>query len=216
LRYRLIIFDMDGTLADSYPWFLTVVNAAAERFQFRHIEPGDADMLRRLNARSILKWLGVPRWKLPLIASHMRALKAQHIEAVPLFPGAAALLHALSDAGVRIAIVSSDTEANSRVTLGAENARLIDWFACGASMFGKPAKFRQVLRQSGFAATETLAIGDEIRDAEAAARAGIAFGAATWGYTHPDALRNAGPAYVFCDFDDVAAVLELRPAPQKN
>lgn len=29
MRYRLAIFDFDGTLADSFPWFATVVNDVA-------------------------------------------------------------------------------------------------------------------------------------------------------------------------------------------
>jgi len=210
VRYRIIIFDMDGTLADSYPWFLTVVNTAAEKFRFRRVELGDEDVLRRLDARGILKWLGVPRWKLPLIANHMRELKSQHLAEIPLFSGVPDLLRSLSEAGIRVAIVTSDSEANARQTLGPENVRLIDWFACGASMFGKAAKFRQVLRQSGITAGDAMAIGDEIRDAEAADRAGIAFGAVTWGYTHPDALRDARPAHLFDDFNEIAATLGIQ------
>jgi len=215
VRYRIIIFDMDGTLADSYPWFLTVVNTVAEEFSFRRVEPGDEDALRRLDARGILKWLGVPHWKLPLIASHMRELKSRHLAEIALFSGVPALLRSLSEAGVRLAIVTSDNEANTRQTLGPDNVRLIDWFACGASMFGKAAKFRQVLRQSGIAAADALAVGDEIRDAEAAARAGIAFGAVTWGYTHAEALRAAGPTHLFRSLDEIAATLGFDPAVPK-
>lgn len=40
---------------------------------------------------------------------------------------------------------------------------------------------------------ETLCIGDEIRDIEAAQKAATAFGGVAWGYTRPDALK-ANPA----------------------
>jgi len=46
--YSLIIFDFDGTLADSFPWFLRNVNDVADRFGFRRIAHGDVESLRRL------------------------------------------------------------------------------------------------------------------------------------------------------------------------
>ena len=48
-------------------------------------------------------------------------------------------------------------------------------------MFGKAAKLRQVVRQSAVPPQHAIYVGDEIRDAEAAGKAGIAFGAVLWG-----------------------------------
>jgi phosphoglycolate phosphatase len=207
VTYRLAIFDMDGTLADSFPWFARNLNSVADRFGFRRIEPDEVETLRRLDARRILQRLEVPGWKLPLIARHMRALKAQHIGEIALFPGVDRMLRALKEAGVRVAVVSSDAESNVRRTLGAENAARIDHYACGASLFGKRAKFRQVLRRSGIAARDAIAIGDELRDAEAARQAGVAFGAVAWGYTSVEALQAASPAHVFFSVDEIGAKL---------
>jgi phosphoglycolate phosphatase len=204
--YRLVIFDMDGTLADSFPWFMTVVNTVADKYRFRRVGPDDVATLRSLDARRILAWLGVPRWKLPLIARHMRALKGKHLDRIPLFPGAGRLLQDLRGAGLRLAIVSSDAEANVRRALG-DHAGLIEHYACGASLFGKRGKFKAVLRRSGIGAHEAIAIGDEQRDAEAARLAGIAFGAVAWGYADVEALRATQPAHVFLSIEDIAAKL---------
>jgi phosphoglycolate phosphatase len=53
----------------------------------------------------------------------------------------------------------------------------------------------------------TVAIGDEIRDIEAARAAGIACGAVTWGYAAPNALKALGPDLVFEQMDDIARAL---------
>jgi phosphoglycolate phosphatase len=149
----------------------------------------------------------VPAWKLPAIARDMRALKAHHLDDIPLFPGVDRLLRALADAGVVLAVVSSDHEANARRALGPANAQLVAHFECGASLFGKAAKFKRVLKRSGILATRAICIGDEIRDLEAARKAGIPFGAVSWGYASPEALQARGPQEMFFSMDDIAAKL---------
>ena len=76
MRYDLAIFDSDGTLVDSFPWFARVLNDVADRFGFRRTDAAEREALRACGSREILHRLGVPAWKLPMIAAHMRALKA--------------------------------------------------------------------------------------------------------------------------------------------
>jgi phosphoglycolate phosphatase len=206
MPYPLVIFDLDGTLADSLPWFLRNVNSVAERFSFRRVAEEDIEVLRSLGSREILRRLEVPLWKLPGIAQHMRRLKAEHLASIELFPGVDTMLRALADGGVRMALVSSDNDANARRQLG-EAAPLFSWFDCGASLFGKAAKFRRILKRSAVGAAQAIAIGDEIRDIEAARAAGIACGAVTWGYAAPGALRALGPDLIFERMEDIASSL---------
>lgn len=202
MTYRLVIFDLDGTLADSFPWFLRTVNSVADRHGFRRLEADQIETLRGKGSREIVAHFGVPRWKLPFIARDMRKLKAEHVDDIPLFPGVEAMLRDLSGSGVIVAVVSSDSEANVRRALGA-NARLVSFFACGASLFGKAKKFREVLKRSNVSATEAICIGDEVRDAEAASRAGIAFAAVAWGYASREALANVHPVTIFERIDEL-------------
>ena len=120
------------------------------------------------------------------------------------------MLRALSESGVRLALVSSDHEANARAQLGEANAALFSDFACGASLFGKPKKFRRVLKRAGVEPECTVAIGDEVRDIEAARSAGIACAAVTWGYAAPAALRAHAPDFVFDHMHEIAPALLAR------
>jgi phosphoglycolate phosphatase len=211
MAYRLAIFDFDGTLADTFPWFLRVVNEAADVFGFRRVEGAEAEALRRYHAREIGEHLRIPAWKLPVVASWMRRRMARDIGTIALFPGAGALLQRLSAEGVTLAIVSSNSAANIRRVLGADNAGLIRYYGCGASMFGKRAKLRKVLRESGVAPAEALCIGDELRDLQAARAEGIPFGAVAWGYTEIEALAAHQPEETFaCVADVFDGVTRLR------
>ncbi|MCA6109014.1 HAD hydrolase-like protein [Bradyrhizobium cenepequi] len=212
MPYSLVIFDLDGTLADSFPWFLRNVNDVADRFGFRRVADEDVDELRHASSREIVARLEVPTWKIAFIARHMRRLKAKHLADIALFPGTETMLRTLKDGGLRLALVSSDNEANARGLLG-EAASLFSWFDCGASIFGKAAKFRRVVKRAGVAQTQAISIGDETRDIEAARAAGIACGAVSWGYAAPAKLRALGPDLMFERMEDIAASLLVSEAP---
>jgi phosphoglycolate phosphatase len=48
VKHPLILFDFDGTLADSFPWFLRNSNQVAEKHRFKRIDSGNLEVLRRL------------------------------------------------------------------------------------------------------------------------------------------------------------------------
>ncbi len=204
MRYRLAIFDLDGTLADSLPWFSRVLNEVADRYRFKRVEPHEIDTLRTMDARALMRHFGIPAWKMPFIANHMRKRKSREIDQTRLFAGVDQMLRKLSDAGITLALVSSNSEANCRAILGADTAALIRHYECGAALLGKSAFFRRVLRKTGTPAHEAICIGDEIRDLDAARKQGIDFGAVTWGYTAAESLIARGPAVVFRTVDEIA------------
>ena len=68
MRYDLAIFDLDGTLADSFPFFVSVQNRLAVKHGFRRIDPDEIESLRHHSARELMRHVGLPRWKLPWVA----------------------------------------------------------------------------------------------------------------------------------------------------
>ena len=181
-----------------------MLNGIADEFKFRRVDESEIGEMRRCGPRELLKRLDIPLWKVPGIARYVRKLKAQHIQDIPLFPGAREMLLTLANRNLTLALVSSDHEANVRRQLGDQTAALFAHFECGASLFGKAAKFKRVMKRSGKGATETIAIGDEIRDIDAARSVGIACGAVTWGYADPSALRSHHPDIVFESLGEIA------------
>lgn len=209
--YRLVIFDFDGTLADTFPWFTSVVNPTADRFRFRRAVPEETHFMRGLDARELLEYLAIARWKVPLIARHLRKRAEREKDTFQLFPGAESVVAALAAGGVKVAVVSSNGEETVRHVLGPEISARVDQFACGAALFGKARKFGRVLAAQGMAPREALCIGDETRDITAARRAGIACAAVSWGYMRRDVLAAARPDHLFDAMEEIpAAVLAPR------
>lgn len=204
--FSLAIFDFDGTLADSFPWFCSVLNQTARKFGFREVAEDEAEELRGLESREIMARLAVPLWRVPAIAMHMRRLSAEAGDAVALFPGVEPMFTSLAASGVAMAIVSSNGEDAIRRTLGPAAAH-VSHFSCGASLWGKSAKFKAVIGRAGASRQRTIAIGDEIRDIDAARRAGIAAGAVTFGYNSAASLRARGPDLIFDSYEELTAKL---------
>jgi phosphoglycolate phosphatase len=148
----------------------------------------------------------VPLWKLPAIARYARQLKGEAAAEISLFAGAEAMLRTLAENGIQLALVTSDSEVNAKAKLG-DVASLFQYFDCAASVFGKPAKFRGVIRRAGVAPGKVISIGDEVRDIEAARAVGIACGAVSWGYAAPAALQALAPDYMFEHVRDIADIL---------
>ena len=203
---RLAIFDFDGTLADSFPFFLSVFNDIADQHGFRRVDVQQAERLRHYGPRDIMRHVGMPAWKLPLASRSFIERMRENAARIPLFEGVGEMLRALDREGVQLAVVSSNSEQNVRLVLGSELAALVRQYECGMSIFGKAARIRKVLATARVPAAQALYIGDQTTDAEAARKAGVAFGAVSWGYAPIEALRRSAPQCEFAAPGDLLAL----------
>ena len=207
LQYQLVIFDFDGTLADTFPFFLEAYSVVAAAHGLRRLDHRQLDTLRGLSSRQLMAHVGLPLWKLPRVAQHFHTLMGERIEQIALFDGMHVLLRQLAAQGVQLAIVSSNSLANVRRVLGPDSAALFTRIECGVALFGKRSKLRRLVRASGVPRARVLCVGDELRDADAALAEGLAFGAVTWGYSSAAALRARAPTLLLRDVAELAQAL---------
>ncbi|ADV81564.1 HAD hydrolase-like protein [Terriglobus saanensis] len=205
IQQKLIIFDFDGTLADTFDLFAQTFDFLASSYRFKPFDRENGAHLRTLHARAILAYHQVPMWKLPAITLEMRKLMAQDIDKVRLFPGMEEVLKYLAQHGARLALLSSNSQDNVLRVLGHETAKLFLHIECGTSIFGKRSKLKKLLKTTGFQNVDTILIGDEIRDCEAAKQLEIPFGGVAWGYNDPDVLAQAGAQWIFAEASDLAS-----------
>jgi phosphoglycolate phosphatase len=210
-RFELVIFDFDGTLADSFRWFATELNHVARSWRFREVAPEHEAQLRQMSADQIFRWLQVPRWKIPWIARDLRRRMMRDIDRIRVFDGVSQVLRQLARSECRVALASSNAAANIEQVLGPDLCACLDASECGVSLSGKSARLKRLCRQFGVAADATLYIGDEVRDIVAARRAGTAAGAVTWGYNTEAALLAQRPDLVFRRVDQISSQVSATP-----
>lgn len=203
---RLAIFDFDGTLANSFPWFIQSYNQIADKHQLRKIAPEDMASFRGYTVREMMTYVGMPAWKMPFVAADFKALMQDNLKSVSLFDGVDTVLQTLSQQGMTLAVVSSNALENIHPVLGEDNVSRIDYFDCGVSVFGKATKIAKAARKLNIPTNATIYIGDQTTDIEAARKAGVAFGAVSWGYNTVESLRQHSPDMEFAHVTDILRI----------
>jgi phosphoglycolate phosphatase len=212
--YQLAIFDFDGTLADTFGFFTSTHDVIARRHGFAELDTSRLDEYRGLTPRELMRRQGVPMWKLPFIARDFVALMASGTEPVRLFDGIAAELHALAAGGLRLAIVTSNSEQNVRCALGDDLVARMAHFETGAGLFSKKRRLERVVKRLRAVRGETIYVGDQTPDADAARDAGLAFGAVHWGYATPALLAASAPQITFESVPDLRRLASGRHPPR--
>ncbi|MEA5126462.1 HAD hydrolase-like protein [Xanthomonas floridensis] len=201
----LIIFDFDGTLADSFGFFLSTQRELAARHGFRAAETHEVDAARRLSTRALIKQSGLPAWKVPLVAADfIRLMRAAPPAA--LFPGIAQTVGALHGGGTRLAVVSSNSAENVQRVLGEELSKKFALIEGGAHLLGKQRALRRVLRATSHTAAQAIYVGDQVADWEATQVLGLPFAAVAWGYAHPEVFAGLAGTQLIARVEDLLAL----------
>lgn len=189
MEKRLILFDFDGTIADSFPVLLSF----AKREGLLP-EGEDPESFRDLHAKDLLRKAGIPWWKLPFMTFGFHGHFAASASEIGLIDGMAEVIRRLHEEGFALGIVTTNSRENAVRIL--EREGLMPYFSSivgNRNLFGKAAVLKRVVAGHGTDPGAVWYVGDEVRDAEAARDAGLRFAAVSWGYNSTKAFRAAEP-----------------------
>lgn len=203
---KAVIFDFDGTLADSFEVFTEVLAEALKRQPFTGQEIAD---LRGLSTREVMRELKVKKWQLPRLAVKGRRLLGNRMDRVEPFPDTDKLLSELHKAGCKIYILSTNDTSNiQQLTDKYGLDKYITKIYGDIGLFGKVKWLKKLLKQEGLNAGECIYVGDETRDLEATKKAGIRCIAVAWGYGNPATLAKYSPFATAKDPSELLKVLK--------
>lgn len=209
MSYRYVIFDFDGTLADSLPFLLSCLGELARTHGFREPRRDEWPQLRAGSLTDLLDSLHIPLWQVPRIARHYRRLLAQRGDTVRPFAEIPSTLERLRAAGQQLGLATSNSAASVRQVLP-DTLPLFSDGEFDIPLLGKARRLSRLLRRQGIAASESLYVGDELRDLQAARRAGLHCAAVAWGYGCAATLREQHPDLFF---ERPADLLRLASCP---
>ena len=141
-----LIFDFDGTLADTFGIVIEALNHYASDYRYQPLDDEAIANLRGLSAKQILRRLNIRWYQQVGLVLKLRQYLAQHCQRICLFPGLAEQLHLLKQQGVSLGIVSSNSVENIQAVLHRYHADCFDFIDESRSLFGKARVLKQVLK----------------------------------------------------------------------
>jgi phosphoglycolate phosphatase len=206
IRYELLIWDFDGTLADTRELAAQTYNQIAARQGFSPIT--DPVRARQMPTLTFLREHGIPLTKVPWLVKQYLAATADQIHAIRFFEGLSSILRTLKDAGYRLGILSSNSVDNVSACLAANGMQEVFDFVVGyPRLFGKSTAIHRLLKRQGISRKGVLYVGDEVRDMEAARKAGVDGAAVGWGFHSLEILVNERPKFLWTTPDAVLPAL---------
>lgn len=189
---KTIIFDFDGTIADSEWVTMQIINNLASEFGYENITQSQASDLKKMSAKTFIrKRLKIPFWKLFRLERRAREEYNKYLDKVKIFPGITELMNELRQKGFRIGVLSSNSEQAIKGLLDKNNIQ-VNFIYSGSSIFGKANVLKKLIEEQGIDKSSVIYIGDEVRDVEASNKIGIETIAVTWGYNDKETLGRTG------------------------
>ncbi len=207
MNYRLVLWDFDGTLADTLRMAVAIYNRIAPK---HHALPmTDPEAMRELTTREILRRHNVRCHRFPFLIREFLAEQSRTMPQTRLHAGIKETLESLTSAGLRHGIVSSNSEANIRVCLEENGVQNQFEFVVGIGrLFGKKRGLKQALKLAKLSPQEVLYVGDETRDIRAAHQVRMPIAVVTWGVNSQSLLVEHHPEHILTTPQDLLAIVQ--------
>jgi phosphoglycolate phosphatase len=193
---KYVIFDFDGTLVDSQDIAVSVLQQLAEKHHFKKPDRKDIEAMRGLSIAERCKIVGVPIYKLPFWAGECYQLYQQSLKHLRLFDGIVELLNTLRERDFKLAVISSNSEANVREFLRANKIDFFDRVYCSRHIFSKDRMIKKFLHSLKLTNPEVIYVGDEHRDIVACKRLGVKIIWVEWGFDLIELVKRENPDYI--------------------
>lgn len=193
---KYVVFDFDGTLANSLTLFIEAYNEMAAREGYRIVQESDLEPLSKMSIPERCKYLNFPLRNIPFAAPKLYRYVRESGVGFQFFPGIKELLDELKEKGYRLAIISSNAKDIISQSLKAHQVDYFDEILCSKFIFSKDKMIKKLLNKYKLTPADALYVGDEERDITACNKVGIKVVWAGWGYDDAEVALKANPDYI--------------------
>lgn len=208
----LIVFDLDGTLANTLPALTETANFACRRLGLpEHSAKAIREMSGGGERRLVEQLVGPDRQDLleECLKIYLDHYPQHTRQLTRLYPGVAETLEHIQ--GKRLAVLSNKLQRLTQHVLEAVDiARLFTSVQGGCSGYPlKPAPdgLLALISRHGTSPSRTLMVGDKPSDIITGRDAGAWTAAVTYGYGDPGSLQTASPDFLLQRFSELADIL---------
>lgn len=205
---KIIIFDFDGTIADTRNTVVKIANQLAVEFNYQSIDEEELLRLSHLSSREIIQQSPVPPYKIPFLLRKLKKELNKEISRLKPFSGIAESLTILGENGYRLGIITSNIEDNVIAFLKNNKLDLFfEFIYSGITLFGKDKIINKLIKKHKLAVDKIIYVGDETRDIEAAKKSKIRVIAVGWGFNSPNILAEYKPDFLVTHPQELVTVI---------
>lgn len=202
----VIIFDLDGTIADSFEY---ITDFLAHEKNKQKLDPAQREQLRGMSMLAIARKLNHKWWQMPMLFMRGRKKMEHGMNKMQPFDGMPELIRKVHAEGHELFIVSSNTVRNIHKFLHHHHMHtyFLEVYG-GVSVFGKAPALRKLFKDQNIETKDAIYVGDELRDIQACKAVDLRIVAVTWGFASVDELRAQNPTAIVNSPSELLAFLE--------
>ena len=194
---KYLIFDFDGTVADSARLYIRLANNLAGEFGLTELSSDELRLFSTMPIKKRCKKLGIPLYRLPAMNIRMQEEVKNHIHELSWIEGMEEGIRELKEAGFKLAIISSNSIANIERFLKSKGCSdIFDEIFSSKGLFDKHRAINKLVKKLGIKKHEAIYIGDEYRDITACKKSKVKIISATWGFDSETLLIKGKPDFI--------------------
>ncbi len=203
-----LLFDFDGTLADSVCFGLKIANNLAPEFGIEPLNEEQFAQARTMSIPKALKMFKIPLYKVPK-AIAMALVEYRHvIHELEPFAGIPEMLKELKELGCHMALLTSNTGENVNHFLDNHELHYFDWIEGTSGILKKHGSIRKQIKKHKLDKRNVIYVGDEIRDIIAAKKSGIRVISVSWGFHAAELLSSHNPDYLVEEPQEIVELMK--------
>ena len=208
IKKPILLFDFDGTLADTLLSIVGIVNRIGMEYKLRKIDNEELLKIRKMEAGELIKYSGLPLLEVPFFVSRVRKILKKEIRTIRPFPAIPEILHRLFQVKYDMYIITSNSKESVEKFLTENNLEFFRSVNSERNLWGKGKALKDFLKKSGIRSSEAVYFGDEIRDIKAAREAGLRIASVGWGFNDIEGLRKHSPDWLIKSPEEILEVLK--------
>lgn len=208
MKYKCIIFDFDGTLADSENSSIAVYNILAEKYGYKKLKEKDIPKLKLTPIPKVLSQMGIPYTKVfTLLREGQKLLKDYMHTIKPYKENLKQLLDDVYEHCNIMGVISSNSKKNIKAFFRKHDITCF-CFIISSPLFTKEVKINKIKRKYNLENEDILYVGDEVRDIISSHKADVDICSVSWGFNSFSSLEEEKPTYIIHDLDELLDIIQ--------
>ena len=195
-RVYTVIFDFDGTLANTVELMIKLYNQHADEFGVLKVEENEYESLREMGYKKAMKAKKIRLTKLPkMVRTVLKEMKLQ-MDNVKPYDEIIETINRLQSHGIRVGVLTSNETPLVNAFFKTHGFPKFDFVVSEKTLFGKEKALRKIMKRNNLNREDVFYVGDEPRDIISSKKAGVKVFGVTWGLAGRTGLLKTPPDHL--------------------